>query len=97
MLAMKGQEKMPAEKRKSESEIKNRPEEAENDLGATSRRFAGSATRAVVSLALIPFNMLPVESRQHMKNAAREATLGVAALVRELADSMERMAEESQK
>ena len=88
---------MPVEKKKSDIEIKNIPEEAKNDLGTSSRRFAGSATRAAVSLALIPFNMLPAESRQHMKNAAREATLGVASLVRELADSMERMAEETQK
>ena len=51
MLTLKGCRTMPVEKKKSDIEIKNIPEEAKNDLGTSSRRFAGSATRAAVSLA----------------------------------------------
>jgi hypothetical protein len=58
------------------------------------RRFISSLIQAGVSLATIPVNMLPEEPRGHIQAAGRELTRGLAALTRELAESLEKAAEE---
>jgi len=52
---------------------------------------------AAVSLAMIPVNLLPEESRGHVQAAGRELALGVAAAVRAVADGLEKMAREGEK
>lgn len=48
-----------------------------------------------MQLALVLVNMLPAEPRQHFRAAGREITRGMATLVRQLADDVEKIAEET--
>jgi hypothetical protein len=88
---------MTTEKTTRTIEVRNVPEEREDDLRRATRRFASSAARTARTLVMIPVNMLPPESRRHMRIAGREFTLGVAVLMRDLADNLERRIAESQK
>ena len=64
------------------------------ELEQAAERFMRSMLRTGVSLALLPVNRLPLKPRQHFQSAGREFTLGLATLVRELADGLEGMAED---
>ncbi len=58
------------------------------------RQALRSLVQAGLSLLVVPVNLLPTESRQHVVAAARELTHGIAALTRELADSLDRLADD---
>lgn len=65
------------------------------ELQQAAERLIRSMLRTGVSLALLPVNRLPPKPRQHFQSAGREFTRGLATLVRELADGLEGMAEDS--
>lgn len=64
------------------------------DLQRATQQFLRSLFRAGVNMALIPVNVLPPEPRQHFKAAGREFTRGLATLVREFADNIEKITQE---
>jgi hypothetical protein len=65
------------------------------ELQRATSRLIRSMFRTGVGLALLPVNQLPREPQQHFKAAGREFTHGVATLVRELADGLEEMAQDT--
>jgi hypothetical protein len=67
----------------------------------SSRRLARSLLRLGGSLASVPLAFLPDDSRRHMRSAGRsfqaaghELTMGVASLLRAVAENIEEMAKE---
>ena len=84
---------MTNDKGKRKARGRKAPAEGEETQPST-RRFIRSLLQAGVILATNPVNMLPQESRGHVQAAGREFTRGLAALTGELADSLEKLAEE---
>lgn len=82
---------MAGERDKRDAQVRNIAG-GRKDQEEAGRRLIRSLLRAGTSFVMIPVNMLPAESRAHLKAAGREFTLGVAALTRELADSLEKIA-----
>jgi hypothetical protein len=78
---------------RNEVQVRNVRVEGE-DLQESAQQFLGSLFRAGTSLALLPINVLPRETRTHIQNAGRELTLGVASLTKELAKTLENIAED---
>jgi cytosine/adenosine deaminase-related metal-dependent hydrolase len=78
---------------RNEVQVRNVRVEGE-DLQESAQQFLGSLLRAGTSLALLPINVLPRETRTHIQNAGRELTLGVASLTKELAKTLENIAED---
>jgi len=68
-------------------------EPSTEDLRDSTQQFLGSVVRAGTSLVLMPINLLPHETRTHLQEAGREATLGVASLTRELSRTLENVAD----
>ena len=62
------------------------------ELQQATRRFIRSLVRTGGSMALLPITRLPQEPQQHFLAAGREFTRGWAALVREWAFGIERLA-----
>ena len=77
-----------------EVEAQNRREQRES-LDQARRELIASLAQAGKSLVAIPVNMLPEEPRQHVIAAGRELSRGAAALARDLADNLDRFADES--
>jgi hypothetical protein len=67
------------------------PPEGE-ELREATRLFMRSLAHTGRSLTLLPVTSIPQEPRQHFLAAGREFTRGWAALVRELADGIDRAA-----
>jgi hypothetical protein len=70
-------------------------ENASLRLNQSVRRLVSSLARTGVSLAVLPINVLPKESQRHIQAAGREATYGVTALMRAVADNLEDLVQES--
>jgi hypothetical protein len=70
-------------------------ENASVRLNQSIRRLASSLVRTGVSLAVLPINVLPKESRQHIQAAGREAAYGVTALMRAVADNLDDMIQDA--
>ena len=79
--------------RQEEQRRSTNPEREE--LQQTTRRFIRSVFRTGVSLALFPVNRLPRKPQQHFYTAGREFTHGLATLVHELANGLEKLAKDS--
>jgi hypothetical protein len=81
---------------KDEQEGHRRSMDAEREeLQQATQRFIRSMFRTGVSVALLPVNRLPPKPRQHFHAAGREFTHGLATLVHELADGLEKMVKDT--
>ena len=65
-----------------------------DELMQATQQFFRSLFRAGVQVALVPVNMLPPEPREHFKVAGREFSRGMATLVQEIANDVEKIVEE---
>ncbi len=77
----------------TEVKVKNVHSEHE-DVRHETRRLVQSLMRTGVSLLELPISILPRESQTHIRAAGREFTRGVASLTREVANALEKAAEE---
>ncbi len=78
-----------------ETEVKVKNVRAERDeLRSETRRLFQTLLRTGAALLSLPVSMLPHESQTHLRAAGREFTRGVASLSREVADALEKAAEE---
>jgi hypothetical protein len=64
------------------------------ELKEASQHFFNTLVRALIHLARTPVPQLPEESREHFTNAVSEFTRGLSTLAHELANSVEKVAEE---
>ncbi len=65
------------------------------ELEVATRHFVHSLLKSGKSVTLLPVTRIPAKPRKHFMSAGREFTRGWAALVREFADAIDRMAEGS--
>jgi len=61
------------------------------DIAESGRRLINSAIKTGTSVAALPVNFLPKESQEHFRAAGRELSLGIAAIVRSVADTVDKM------
>src|SRR5713226_8458543 len=65
------------------------------ELQQATKHFIRSMFRTGMSLALLPVNRLPQRPQRHFQAAGREFTHGLAALIHELAQGLEKMANDA--
>ena len=65
-----------------------------DELKEASQQFFSTLFRVGVHLALTPVSLLPEEPREHFTSAVSEFTRGLSTLVHELADNVDKIAEE---
>ncbi len=65
------------------------------ELQQATQRFFRSMFRTGVRLALLPVTRLPERPRRHFQAAGREFTHGLATLVHEFANGLEKMANDA--
>jgi len=76
----------PSNSPTTEVKVRNVGDDRNTDISDSTRSVINNLFQAGMSLVDIPINILPRKSRQHLQEARREFTLGVAALTRDLAD-----------
>jgi hypothetical protein len=81
-----------AEKTTIEKERPTTGESKPQSVQDAASRLLASLSRTGMSLAELPLTLLPEDAQRHMRKAGDEFTLGVAALLRRLADRAEDMA-----
>src|SRR5947207_2803673 len=64
------------------------------ELKEASQQFFNTFFRVGIHLAMTPMLMLPEEPREHFTSAVSEFTRGLSTLVHELADNVDKIAEE---
>jgi hypothetical protein len=64
------------------------------ELRQASQHFFNTFVRALIHLARMPVSQMSEESREHFTNAVGEFTRGLSTLAHELANSVEKVAEE---
>ncbi len=64
------------------------------ELKEASQHFFNTLVRVGIHLAMTPVSQLPEEPREHFTNAVSEFTRGLSTLAHELADTVEKVAEE---
>lgn len=70
-----------------EVRVRNVSAKRTDDVIGTAVEFGGGLVRLGFGVAKLPLALLPRESRQHLRNAAREVAYALATLPREFVDS----------